>query len=83
MSSKKELEEEAAFRREQRQAKEDERIKRLKALHEEGAHTREMARCLGVNKDTATRYRRLAGLSPPKPVRHLGGGKWVHVGEEE
>jgi hypothetical protein len=51
-------------------------VERVRQLSTE-CGTRETARRLGLCKDTVTRYRRMSGLTPPTPLRHLGGGHWV------
>lgn len=57
-------------------------VKRVASLSRE-LGTRAVARRLGLNKDTVTRYRRISGLTPSPPLRHLGGGRWVRDHEEE
>ena len=52
------------------------RIARVCALALEGIGPREAARRLGMGKNTATKYRRLAGVELKREGKQLGGGDW-------
>lgn len=52
------------------------RTQRVAASVKNERGTRETARLLGLSKTTVVRHRRLAGLTPKPPLRHLGGGRW-------
>lgn len=66
-----------------RAAEERQRIERVKACARDGMAVRATAEAMGVDKMTAMRYRRKAGLTPPPPLRHLGGGRWTCADDDD
>lgn len=73
----------AEVRRRLREAERREAVTRVKKLAEDGFTVRQAAKAMGRNKAAVMRYRREAGLTPPPPLRHLGGGKWVRGDDED
>lgn len=83
MSQSKEVREDVEFRRRAAEQLERHRVERVKAFARDGVSVRVAAEALQVNKETVVKYRRLAGLTPPPPLKHLGGGRWVTANEDE
>jgi hypothetical protein len=79
MSIDDDLKEQGEIWRRLREAETEAKTKRLRAFARDGVSVREAAKALGIDKMTAMRYRRKAGLTAPAPLRHLGGGRWVRA----
>lgn len=80
---KKTMRQQAEFLSDLERAETERRVKAVQAFARDGMPVREAAKALGVNKETVVKYRRLAGLTPPPPLKHLGGGRWVKADEED
>lgn len=64
-------------------AETERRVRAVRDFARDGMPVREVAEVLGINKETVVKYRRLAGLTPPPPLKHLGGGRWVKADEDD
>jgi hypothetical protein len=83
VSQSREVREDVEFRRRAAEELERHRVNRVRAFARDGVSVREAAEALQVNKETVVKYRRLAGLTPPAPLKHLGGGRWVSANEDD
>lgn len=83
MSIDDDLKEQGEIWRKLREAESASKMRRLLMAAKDGISVREAAKAMGIDKATAVRYRRKAGLTPPPPLKHLGGGRWVRAEEDE